>query len=167
MGGEGRGEGDSADRSGAGGDAKTLRAQALAHLARREHTRFELARKLRQAGHTEADIEPLLDELTQRGWLSDQRFAESYVQQKQQRFGALKLTHELRNRGVDESDIQRALSATAETELQRASEVWKKRFGDLPANPQEKARQMRFLQGRGYTPEIIRQVMRAPAEDAD
>ena len=120
---------------------------------------MELARKLRQAGHAEQDVELLLDELSQRGWLSDQRFAESYVQQKQQRFGNLKLAHELRSRGVQESDIKQVLAAANQTELERAREVWNKRFGAPPADAQEKAKQMRFLQSRGFAVGTIQQLL--------
>ena len=142
-----------------------IRDRALAYLARREHTRLELTRKLDRAGYPEADIEPLLDDFSQRGWLSNQRFAESYVQQKQKRFGTLKLAHELRSRGVDESTVQQTLSGAIDTELERAREVWKKRFGVLPTNAQEKAKQMRFLQGRGFSPNIIRCVVSHTASD--
>jgi regulatory protein len=152
LGGEGRGEG------------KTIRDKALAHLARRDHTRKELAGKLQRAGHAEEDIEPVLDELSARGWLSDQRFAESYVQQKLQRFGMLKLAHELRSRGLTESQIQEALQAAKGTEPERARQVWEKRFGALPANAQEKAKQMRFLQNRGFSPETIQRILRSAVE---
>jgi regulatory protein len=181
LGGEGRGEGDSCERRGAEGEGdfserrgagseeteaevKTLRAQALAHLARRDHTRLELSRKLQHAGHSEEDIKPLLDEFTVRGWLSNQRYAESYVQQKQQRFGTLKLAHELRSRGVAEDEIERSLSAARDTELERAREVWQKRFGTLPADAKEKARQMRFLQGRGFSMEVIFNILACHAD---
>jgi regulatory protein len=142
-----------------------IRDRALAYLARREHTRLELTRKLDRAGYPEADIEPLLDDFSQRGWLSNQRFAESYVQQKQKRFGTLKLAHELRSRGVDESTVQQVLKTTKETELERAREVWKKRFGTPPANSSEKAKQMRFLQGRGFSLETIRRTVGGEWED--
>ena len=72
------------------------------------------------------------------------------MQHKQQCFGTLKLAHELRGRGVDESDIQQALASAKETELEHAREVWQKCFGAAsPVNAQEKARQMLFLQGQG------------------
>jgi regulatory protein len=135
-----------------------IRDRALACLARREHTHRELTRKLDRAGYEEEDIKALLDDFTQRGWLSNQRFAESYVQQKQQRFGTLKLAHELRSRGVDEPIAQPILKKTQETELERAREVWVKRFGGPPANTAEKAKQMRFLQGRGFSLRTIQQL---------
>jgi regulatory protein len=136
-----------------------IRDRALAYLARREHTRLELAQKLDRAGYSETDIEPLLDDFSQRGWLSNQRFAESYVQQKQKRFGTVKLAHELRSRGVDESTVQQALITAKDAELERAREVWEKKFGARPANALEKAKQMRFLQGRGFSIELIRQIL--------
>jgi regulatory protein len=159
------GEGDSKPRKGAEGEQKALRDKALAYLARREHTRLELARKLDQAGYPEADIEPLLDDFTQRGWLSDQRFAESYVQHKQQRFGTLKLAHELRSRGVDESIVQQAISTAKDRELEHAREIWKKRYGAPPANALEKAKQMRFLQGRGFSIDTIRRTLTGDVSD--
>lgn len=142
-----------------------IRDRALACLARREHTRLELARKLGRAGYPQADIEALLDDFTARNWLSNTRFAESYISDKQGRFGTLKLAHELRSRGVDESTIQQALMTARDTELQRAREVWKKRFGAAPASAQEKARQMRFLQGRGFSLETIRRTLGGGWED--
>jgi regulatory protein len=136
-----------------------IRDRALGYLARRDHTRLELTRKLAQASYPQEEIDPLLDDFVQRGWLSNQRFAENYVQQKQQRFGTLKLAHELRSRGIDDSTIQQALSTAKETELEHANQVWKKRFGSPPVNVLEKAKQVRFLQGRGFSPEIIRRTI--------
>ena len=142
-----------------------VRDRALACLARREHSRLELTRKLERAGYSAADIEPLLDEFSRRGWLSNRRFAESYVQQKQQRFGALKLAHELRGRGVDESTIQQLMAAAKESELERAGAVWKKRFGVPPSNASEKAKQMRFMQSRGFNTATIQLIIRTPADN--
>jgi regulatory protein len=136
-----------------------LRDRALAYLARREHTRQELANKLALAGYPGAAIEAQLDDLARRGLLSDERFAENYVASKQGRFGALKLTHDLRSRGVDESIVQMTLAAATDTELERARSVWNKRFGVPPANALEKAKQVRFLQNRGFSLGTIYRVL--------
>jgi regulatory protein len=135
-----------------------LREQALACLARREHSRAELARKLENAGHLQEEISPLLDEFEARNWLSDRRYAESYVADHLTRSGAIKLAHELRQRGVDDNIIDAVLAETRDSELERAREVWRKKFGMPPANIQEKARQMRFMQSRGFDLETIRQL---------
>lgn len=79
----------------------------------------------------------------------------------------LKLAHELRSRGLTDTQVQEALQTSKATELQRARQVWEKRFGALPVNAQEKAKQMRFMQGRGFAPEIIRRVLRITADDPD
>ena len=137
----------------------SIRDKALAYLARREHTPHELAGKLQHAGYAEDDIKTVVDELSQRGWLSSQRFAENYVTQKQARFGNQKLAYELRQRGVEESVVQQTLAEAKETELERAREVWRKKFGVLPSDQKEKARQIRFLQSRGFSLQVILQAI--------
>lgn len=137
-----------------------LRQQALALLARRDHSRLELQRKLTDGDNAE-QLAVVLDELEQRGWLSDQRFAEQWVQQRGQRYGSQRLRHELDLKGVAAAEILSALALAADTELQRAQAVWRKKFaGALPATPQERVRQARFLQGRGFAFETIRQVLK-------
>lgn len=136
----------------------SLREQALAYLARREHSRAELARKLKHAGHNPEDITALLDEFEARNWLSDRRFAESWVTDHLARSGAVKLAYELKQRGIDETIINDVLAATRNGELDRAREVWRKKFGILPTNAQEKAKQMRFMQSRGFGLDTLRQL---------
>ena len=133
-----------------------LRERALRLLARREHSRAELARKLELAGFTVSNIVPLLDEFEEKNWLSDRRFAESYVADHRAKAGGVKLAYELRQRGVSDVIIDALLSENRESEAERAHQVWQKKFGTPPANAAEKAKQMRFLQNRGFTPEMIR-----------
>jgi len=135
-----------------------LRDRALSLLARREHSRFELARKLGQAGFAVEDIAPLLDEFEQKNWLSDRRFAESYVADHRARSGAVKLAYELKQRGIDDAVIEKVLQDNRDSELERAQEVWRKKFGTPPANAQERVMQMRFLRGRGFSSEVINRV---------
>ena len=100
-----------------------LRERALALLARREHSRAELARKLGQAGFATEDIVPLLDEFEARNWLSDQRFAESWVADHRARAGSVKLAYDLRQRGVGDDVIEAVLGDNRESELDRARDV--------------------------------------------
>jgi regulatory protein len=136
-----------------------LRERALRLLARREHSRAELVRKLGQAGFDGCDIQPLLDEFEEKRWLSDRRFAESYVADHRARAGAAKLAFDLRQRGVADNIIEAVLSDNRDSELERAQAVWQKKFGSAPADMTEKARQMRFLQSRGFGAEVIRRVI--------
>jgi regulatory protein len=128
-----------------------IRDRALAYLARREHTPLELTRKLQHAGYAEDEIETTLGELSERGWLSSQRFAENYVIHNQAKFGSQKLAYELRQKGVEESIIQQTLGKAKESELERAREIWRKKFGVPPSNQKEKSQQIRFMQNRGFS----------------
>jgi regulatory protein len=143
-----------------------LRERALGYLARREHSRFELVRKLEIAGFGAGDIHPLLDEFEQKNWLSDRRFAESWVADHRARAGSVKLAFELRQRGVGDAIIESVLANNRDSELERAREIWKKKFGSVPFDTAEKAKQMRFLQGRGFSSSVIRQTL-ARALDGD
>lgn len=136
-----------------------LRERALRLLARREHSRAELARKLGQAGFAPDEIEPLLDEFEEKKWLSDRRFAESYVADHRAKAGSIKLAYDLRQRGVSDIIIEDVLSKNRDSELERAREVWGKKFGTPPTDAAEKAKQMRFLHGRGFVPGIIHQML--------
>ena len=136
-----------------------LRERALRLLARREHSRTELVRKLERAGFARDDIAPLLDAFEAKNWLSDRRFAESYVADHRARAGSVKLAYDLRQRGVSDSIIESVLGDNRDGELDRAREVWQKKFGTAPADAAEKARQIRFMQSRGFTPEVIRRVI--------
>jgi regulatory protein len=138
----------------------SLRTRALALLARREHSRAELQRKL--APHTEdpQELTDLLDDLAQRGWLSDARFAEALVHDMQAKFGASRLAYELRERGVEESVIRDQLAELKDSELERAQQVWQSKFGVYPEDAKARAKQMRFLQSRGFSFEVIGKIMR-------
>lgn len=136
-----------------------LRERALRYLARREHSRWELARKLEQAGFVTEEIAPLLDEFEEKNWLSDRRFAESWVADHQAKAGSVKLAYELRQRGVNDAISEAVLRENRDNELERAYAVWKKKFKVAPADESEKARQIRFLASRGFAATTIRNVL--------
>lgn len=154
------------------GSVLSLRARALQYLARREYSRAELRGKL--LPHVQADedfeqrlnssgyvnLDALLDDLAARGWLSDKRAATQLLHTKRGRFGTQRITHELRQRGIAEELISAALPELKESELAAAREVWKKKFGIPSKDAKEKAKQMRFLQSRGFAMEVIFKVLR-------
>ncbi|MEQ1668223.1 MAG: recombination regulator RecX [Sulfuriferula sp.] len=144
---------------------KSLRARAIDALARREHTRLELQRKL--SPHTEdpEKLNALLDDLEQRGWLSDARYAEQRAHASQSRFGSRKIEHELRQQGVAESLISTALGNLKATEFDRALQVWQKKYGALATTQQERNKQMRFLQSRGFEMDVIYRVVNVKTVD--
>ena len=144
---------------------QTLRERALQWLARREHTRVELARKLSSYAESPEEIEQLLDELTASRLLSDARYAEARVHTRSARFGNVRLAQELHAAGVDGEVVDQALGE-ADDELTRAADVWQRKYGraGLPTDAAERLRQTHFLMRRGFTGETIRRVLRGDFE---
>jgi regulatory protein len=136
-----------------------LRKRALKLLARREHTRRELERKLAEADADPAEVEAVLDEFEKCGWLSESRVTEQLVHARKSRFGARRIEHDLRERGVSEDAVSTALAGLKEGELERARTVWRRKFKRPAAGPAERARQVRFLQGRGFELGVIFKVI--------
>ena len=146
-----------------GNTEPSLRARAMRFLARREHSRAELRRKLEPRVGEGDNLEILLDDLAQRGWLSDSRFAEISIRAGARRYGPLKLVHQLRTKGVGEEEIAAALKAAGGDGAASLEKVWASRFDAPPADAREKARHTRFLQGRGFPLEdILRFLKRTP-----
>ncbi len=143
----------------------SLRARALALLARREHTRLELGRKLARYCEDSAEVGAVLDEFERRGWLSEARFVEQTVAARRERFGAAWIAHELAERGVSRAAVTEAAAGLRGGDLEAARNVWRRRFGKRPADARERARQMRFLAGRGFSAEVIRKILGGSDED--
>ena len=138
----------------------SLRERALRCLARREHSRLELQRKLASHAEESDDIQGLLDDLETRGWLSEKRLVEQTVHTRRGRYGVVRIVRELRGKGVSEEAISEAKPQIRESELEAARAVWRKKFGRLPRNASERGKQIRFMQGRGFDMDVIRKVLR-------
>ena len=134
----------------------TLRERALRLLARREHSRAELAGKLEAHARPEDDREALIEELARRKLLSDERYAESRAHALSRKFGAARIAHELRAKGLDKGLAEQASGAARATEVERARKVWRRKFRFAPRTSEERARHMRFLQSRGFSFDAIR-----------
>jgi regulatory protein len=143
----------------------TLRERALRLLARREHSRAELARKLRPHVVAEDDLDALLDDLTRRKQLSEERYAESRANTLSRKFGAARIAQELRSKGVDKTLAEGAAAAARSTEVERARAVWLRKFRNPGQTREERAKQMRFLQSRGFSFDAIRAVIRGADEE--
>ena len=107
------------------------------------------------------DLEAVLDDLAMRGWLSDARYAEQSIRVKARRYGPIKLAHVLRARGVDEDTIAAGFRAAGADGASNLENVWKTRFKEWPADERERGRQVRFLQGRGFSLDEIVKFLRA------
>ncbi|AEG94859.1 recombination regulator RecX [Ramlibacter tataouinensis] len=147
------------------GGPPSLKGRALRLLSGREHSRAELERKL--APHEEApgQLRRILDELQGKGFISDQRVAESVLNRRAPRLGAGRIRQELQAKGLDGELVQQALAQLKGTELQRAREVWRRKFDGPPRDAAERGRQARFLAARGFGGEVIHRVLAGGYED--
>lgn len=143
----------------------SLKTRALGYLARREHSRLELEKKLAPHAQTPAELSAVLDALEQHDFLSAERMVEQVVHVRRKKFGSQRIAYELREKGIAEDLIAAALPELKETELDAAREVWRKRFAAPPADAKERGRQMRFLLGRGFAPGVIREVLLYPDKE--
>ena len=158
---------------------RSLRARALQWLAQREQSRSELRRKLlphavaeagveaektAEAGAPAAGIDPatrvdaLLDWLEAHNHLSQERFVESRVHARASRFGNLRIRQELKQHQLTLSAD--AAQALKDSELERACAVLARKFTHPPSNQAERAKQGRFLAGRGFSLEVIARALR-------
>ena len=137
----------------------SLRARALRMLARREHSRLELQRKL-EAYDDAAEIEKLLDDFAGKGWLSESRVLEQLVHARRGKFGSRRIRQELIDKGIAGDLVAQALPGLKDGDLEAARAIWRKKFGKPPRNMNERARQTRFLLSRGFTADVVRRVVR-------
>ena len=139
----------------------SLKARAVGLLSRREHSRFELERKLAPFAESAEELSVVLDELSKNGWQSDERYTQGWVHRKASLHGAARVAQDLRQRGVSAPEVAKVQEQLKLTELERARRVWQKKFANLPpsANVAEFARQGRFLLSRGFSSDVIRTVL--------
>jgi regulatory protein len=145
----------------------SLKGRALALLARREHSRRELERKLAEHEQEPGELQRALDELQARGFIDEQRVLESVLHRRAPRLGAGRIRQELQAKGLDAERIAEAMHGLRGTELARAREVWRRKFDRPPADAAERARQARFLAARGFGGEVIRRVLGGAGGDDD
>lgn len=140
----------------------------MKYLAAREHSRVELSRKLASHAETAEQVDAVLDELESKGLLSAQRFVDSVLHRKAARYGAARLQAELAQHRLPADMTREATQQLRDSELARARALWVKRYGGPADTPEDKARQMRFLAGRGFSSDVIRRVIRGEStEESD
>ncbi len=143
----------------------SLYTRAMKYLVRREHSRAELHAKLLLKATPDDNVDKVLNDLAARGFLSDSRAVEQLVRLRRNRFGMLRITYELRQKGIDEDLIADALPQMRESELEVARSIWQRKFGIAPKNAKDKARQVRFMQSRGFMQDVIFKILQA-ADDS-
>lgn len=145
----------------------TLRNRALQYLARREYSRAELHAKLLPHAAEVEEVESLLNDLVSSGWLSDERALEQMVRVRSTRFGTQRIVHELKQKGLSDDLVKAALPQLKAGEFAAARLVWQKKFASSPQDQKAKAKQIRFLQSRGFSTSVILDVLRGRDDEME
>ena len=151
----------------------SLKGRALRLLSGREYSRHELERKLKTHEETPGELAQALDELQAKGFISEQRVVESVINRRSAKLGTARIRQELQGKGLDPQAVSDAVASLKATELARAREVWRKKFGaksdeasdGAAADAAERGKQMRFLAARGFGGDVIRRVVSGAVED--
>lgn len=143
----------------------SLKGRALRLLGNREHSRAELERKLAPHEQEPGQLQRVLDELQAKGFIDEQRVVASVLHRRAPRLGAMRIRQELQGKGLAPALVAQAVLQLGATEVQRARDVWQRRFGEVPADAKERARQARFLAARGFGGDVIRRVLSAPEDE--
>ncbi|NNU44860.1 recombination regulator RecX [Ramlibacter montanisoli] len=145
----------------------SLKGRALRLLAAREHSRRELERKLAPHEAEPGQLKTALDELQARGFIDEQRVVDSLVHRRAGRLGAGRIRQELQAKGLDAERVALAVASLQASEVERAREVWRKKFGVLPGDAAQRAKQARFLLARGFGGEVVRRVLGGAGDEED
>ena len=143
----------------------SLKGRALRLLSQREHSRAELERKLAPHEEEPGELTKALDELQARDFINDGRAIESVIHRRSGKLGAARVKQELAAKGLSGEAVAAALAQLKDSELDRAREVWRKKFGTPPQDAQERSKQIRFLITRGFAAEVVRKVVQGADED--
>jgi regulatory protein len=125
--------------------------RALRYLSRREHSRQELRKKLLPYAESDVELDELMTKLEAQSWLSDERFAESLIRRKSERYGSLKIVDELKHQGIEGDSLLEIKERLKITDAMRAWELWQRKFDSVVTkDPKEKSKQMRYLVSKGF-----------------
>jgi regulatory protein len=145
----------------------SLKGRALRLLSGREHSRAELERKLAQYEEETGSLARILDELQAKDFINEQRVVESVLYRRAAKLGSSRIQHELQSKGLDSDTVRDAVASLHSSELERAREVWRKRFTQAPQDAAERAKQMRFLSARGFSGDVVHRVVAGDAAITD
>lgn len=137
----------------------SLRERALAYLSRREYSYQELQQKLRGYAEEHDDIPALLDDFRKRGWLSEERYTEQIIHARKNKFGSHRIANELREHGISDDLIAKAVAEVKTDEVATARMICRKKYDAPPQSREEWAKQARFLQSRGFGFDVIKQAL--------
>ena len=152
-------------QGGAPDKAPSVKARAVSLLAQREYSRQELTDKLTAAQASPEEVEQALAQLEAKGLVDDARVVETLVNRRSGKLGASRLRQELQAKGVSPELVAETMASLKGSELARAQAVWQKKFGQLAATSAERNKQARFLASRGFSGDVVRQVVAGLSDD--
>lgn len=134
-----------------------IRRACFDYMARREHSRYELKQKLLRKDFDAENIEHVLDEFQEKNLQCDARFCDAYLRMRMHLgFGPERIRMELKQKKIDSELIESTLKTYADDFVQAIQQAWQKKFNRKPSNIKEKAKQIRFLQYRGFSQSMIK-----------
>jgi regulatory protein len=140
--------------------APSLMGRALRYLSRREHSRQELRKKLLPYAESDIELDELMAKLEAQSWLSDERFAESLVRRKSERYGSLKIVEELKQQGIEGESLIEIKDRLKVSDAMRAWELWQRKFDSMVTkDPKEKSKQMRYLVSKGFPLSVVTRIV--------
>jgi regulatory protein len=140
--------------------APSLMGRALRYLSRREHSRQELRKKLLPYAESDIELDELMAKLEAQSWLSDERFAESLVRRKSERYGSLKIVDELKQQGIEGDSLLEIKERLKVSDAMRAWELWQRKFDStVTKDPKEKSKQMRYLVSKGFPLNVVTKIV--------
>jgi regulatory protein len=143
----------------------SLTGRALRLLSGREHSRAELERKLKAFEEEPGALAAVLDKLQAKDFINEGRVVESVLHRRSAKLGAQRIKQELQAKGLEPEAVAQAVERLRMTELERAREVWRKKFGAQPVDAAERGKQMRFLASRGFDGDTIHRVVSGGDDD--
>jgi regulatory protein len=141
----------------------SLKGRALRLLSGREHSRAELERKLKPFEEEPGTLASALDELQAKGFISEQRVVASVIHRRAAKLGVTRIRQELTAKGLSQALVREAVANLQATELERAQEIWRKKFGTAALDANGRAKQLRFLTARGFGADVVHRVVPDPA----
>ena len=145
----------------------SLKGRALRLLSQREHSRAELLRKLAPHAEEGDDLGALLDDLQARDFISETRVVESVLNRRAGRLGAARIRQELQSKGLGAETVQQAVAQLQGSELERAREVWRRKFGEVAQDAGQRSKQMRFLMQRGFSQRAVQVALKGLEPEDD
>ena len=143
----------------------SLTGRALRLLSGREHSRAELERKLVKFEEEPGQLAKVLDTLAAKDFINETRVVESVIHRRSAKLGASRIKQELQQKGLEPEAVAIAIDRLRASEVERAREVWRKKFGQPPADASERGKQMRFLASRGFGGDAIHRVVSSGDDD--